>query len=96
MGIVSGKLKYFNTRYMYGHKSFAVAASFGISISKGASAGITFSAETLYTSYPSKKGGIVIFFLKGGYEQKNEEIVMDCMCVLFKCYIVCDYPFIIR
>lgn len=60
-GVVSGKLKYFNTRYMYSHKSFAVAASFGISISKGASAGITFSAETLYTGYPSKKGGIVTF-----------------------------------
>ena len=40
-GVVSGKLKYFNVRYLYSHKSSIVPTGFGISISRGmSSAGI--------------------------------------------------------
>lgn len=59
-GVVSGKIKYFNVRYLYSHKTSNISANFGISISKkGSSAGITLSAISRYTGYPSKTGGIV-------------------------------------
>ena len=59
-GVVSGKLKYFNVRYLYSHKSSYIATGFGISISKGSvSAGITLAIENHWTGYPGDHGGIV-------------------------------------
>ena len=59
-GVVSGKLKYFNVRYLYSHKSSYIATGFGISISKGSvSAGITLTKGDHWTGYPGDHGGIV-------------------------------------
>lgn len=59
-GVVSGKLKYFNVRYLYSHKSSIVPTGFGISISKGSvSAGITLIKGDHWTGYPGDHGGIV-------------------------------------
>ena len=59
-GVVSGKLKYFNVRYLYSHKSSHIATGFGISISKGSvSAGITLTKGDHWTGYPGDHGGIV-------------------------------------
>lgn len=59
-GVVSGKVKYFNVRYLYGHKTSYLGASLGISITRtGVSAGITLTPESHYKGYPSNHGGIV-------------------------------------
>ena len=59
-GVVSGKVKYFNVRYLYSHKTFMSTTTFGISISKGSvSAGITLTPKASYTGYPGNHGGIV-------------------------------------
>ena len=59
-GVVSGKVKYFNVRYLYSHKTFMSTTTFGISISKGSvSAGITLTPKSSYTGYPGNHGGIV-------------------------------------
>lgn len=58
-GVISGKVKYFNVRYLYSHRTMPINTSFGISISKsGASASITLSPKTGFSAYPSKNGGI--------------------------------------
>ena len=59
-GVVSGKLKYFNVRYLYSHKSSIVPTGFGISISRGmSSAGIILTKRSRHTGYPEKCGGVV-------------------------------------
>ena len=59
-GVVSGKLKYFNVRYLYSHKSSIVPTGFGISISRGmSSAGIVLTKKSRHTGYPEKCGGVV-------------------------------------
>lgn len=59
-GVVSGKLKYFNVRYLYSHKSSIVPTGFGISISRGmSSAGIVLTKRSRHTGYPEKSGGVV-------------------------------------
>lgn len=59
-GVVSGKLKYFNVRYLYGHRVGIAAASLGISITNtGVSAGITLTPGTRFRGYPTDHGGIV-------------------------------------
>ena len=59
-GVVSGKLKYFNVRYLYSHKSSIVPTGFGISISRGmSSAGIVLKKRSRHTGYPEKSGGVV-------------------------------------
>ena len=59
-GVVSGKLKYFNVRYLYSHKSSIVPTGFGISISRGmSSAGIVLTKKSRHTGYPEKSGGVV-------------------------------------
>ena len=59
-GVVSGKLKYFNVRYLYSHKSSIVPTGFGISISRGMpSAGIVLTKRSRHTGYPEKSGGVV-------------------------------------
>lgn len=61
-GEVSGKLKYFNVRYLYSHRTSVLAASFGITISKsGISAGITLTPQSHFTPYPGKNGGVETF-----------------------------------
>lgn len=58
-GVVSGKLKYFNVRYLYSHKSSIVPTGFGISISRGmSSAGIVLTKRSRHTGYPEKSGGV--------------------------------------
>ena len=52
-GVVSGKLKYFNVRYLYSHKSSIVPIGFGISISRGmSSAGIILTKRFRHKGYP--------------------------------------------
>ena len=59
-GVVSGKLKYFNVRYLYSHKSSIVPTGFGISISRGmSSAGIVLTKRSRHKGYPEKHGGVV-------------------------------------
>lgn len=59
-GVVSGKLKYFNVRYLYSHKSSIVPTGFGISIARGmSSAGIVLTKRSRHTGYPEKSGGVV-------------------------------------
>lgn len=59
-GVVSGKLKYFNVRYLYSHKSSIVPIGFGISISRGmSSAGIILTKRSRNKGYPEKHGGVV-------------------------------------
>ena len=59
-GVVSGKLKYFNVRYLYSHKSSIVPTGFGISISRGmSSAGIVLTKRSRHIGYPEKSGGVV-------------------------------------
>jgi hypothetical protein len=59
-GVVSGKLKYFNVRYLYSHKSSIVPIGFGISISRGmSSAGIILTKRSRHKGYPEKHGGVV-------------------------------------
>lgn len=59
-GVVSGKLKYFNVRYLYSHKSSIVPTGFGISISRGmSSAGIVLTKRSHHIGYPEKSGGVV-------------------------------------
>ena len=59
-GVVSGKLKYFNVRYLYSHKSSIVPTGFGISISRGmSSAGIVLTKRSRHTGYPEKSGSVV-------------------------------------
>ena len=59
-GVVSGKLKYFNVRYLYSHKSSIVPTGFGISISRGmSSAGIVLTKRSRHKGYPEKSGGVV-------------------------------------
>ena len=59
-GVVSGKLKYFNVRYLYSHKSSIVPTGFGISISRGmSSAGIVLTKRSRHIGYPEKCGGVV-------------------------------------
>ena len=59
-GVVSGKLKYFNVRYLYSHKSSYIATGFGISISRASvSAGITLTKKDKWTGYPGNHGGLV-------------------------------------
>ncbi len=59
-GVVSGKLKYFNVRYLYSHKSSIVPTGFGISISRGmSSAGIILTKKSRHKGYPEKHGGVV-------------------------------------
>ena len=59
-GVVSGKLKYFNVRYLYSHKSSIVPIGFGISISRGmSSAGIILTKRFRHKGYPEKHGGVV-------------------------------------
>lgn len=59
-GVVSGKLKYFNVRYLYSHKSSIVPTGFGISISRGmSSAGIVLKKRSRHKGYPEKSGGVV-------------------------------------
>ena len=59
-GVVSGKLKYFNVRYLYSHKSSIVPTGFGISIARGmSSAGIVLTKRSRHTGYPEKRGGVV-------------------------------------
>lgn len=59
-GVVSGKLKYFNVRYLYSHKSSIVPTGFGISISRGmSSAGIVLTKKSRHKGYPEKSGGVV-------------------------------------
>lgn len=59
-GVVSGKLKYFNVRYLYSHKSSIVPIGFGISISRGmSSAGIILTKKSRHKGYPEKNGGVV-------------------------------------
>lgn len=59
-GVVSGKLKYFNVRYLYSHKSSIVPTGFGISISRGmSSAGIVLTKRFRHIGYPEKSGGVV-------------------------------------
>ena len=59
-GVVSGKLKYFNVRYLYSHKSSIVPTGFGISISRGmSSAGIILTKKSRHKGYPEKNGGVV-------------------------------------
>lgn len=59
-GVVSGKLKYFNVRYLYSHKSSIVPIGFGISISRGmSSAGIVLTKRSRHKGYPEKHGGVV-------------------------------------
>ena len=59
-GVVSGKLKYFNVRYLYSHKSSIVPIGFGISISRGmSSAGIVLTKKSRHKGYPEKHGGVV-------------------------------------
>lgn len=59
-GVVSGKLKYFNVRYLYSHKSSIVPTGFGISISRGmSSAGIILTKRSRHKGYPEKHGGVV-------------------------------------
>lgn len=59
-GVVSGKLKYFNVRYLYSHKSSIVPIRFGISISRGmSSAGIILTKRSRHNGYPEKHGGVV-------------------------------------
>lgn len=59
-GVVSGKLKYFNVRYLYSHKSSIVPTGFGISISRGmSSAGIILTKRSRNKGYPEKHGGVV-------------------------------------
>lgn len=59
-GVVSGKLKYFNVRYLYSHKSSIVPTGFGISISRGmSSAGIVLTTRSRHIGYPEKSGGVV-------------------------------------
>lgn len=59
-GVVSGKLKYFNVRYLYSHKSSIVSPGFGISISRGmSSAGIVLTKRSRHIGYPEKSGGVV-------------------------------------
>ena len=59
-GVVSGKLKYFNVRFLYSHKSSIVPTGFGISISRGmSSAGIVLTKKSRHTGYPEKSGGVV-------------------------------------
>lgn len=54
-GVVSGKLKYFNVRYLYSHKSSIVPTGFGISISRGmSSAGIVLTKRSRHKGYPEK------------------------------------------
>lgn len=61
-GVVSGKVKYFNVRYLYSHKKNSFSASLGISITKsGAGAGITLTSESKYDGYPGDHGGIATF-----------------------------------
>ena len=58
-GVVSGKLKYFNVRYLYSHKSSIVPTGFGISISRGmSSAGIVLTKRSRHIGYPEKSGGV--------------------------------------
>lgn len=59
-GVVSVKLKYFNVRYLYSHKSSIVPTGFGISISRGmSSAGIVLTKRSRHIGYPEKSGGVV-------------------------------------
>lgn len=59
-GVVSGKLKYFNVRYLYSHKSSIVPTGFGISISRDmSSAGIILTKRSRHKGYPEKHGGVV-------------------------------------
>lgn len=59
-GVVSGKLKYFNVRYLYSHKASYIATGFGISISRGmSSAGIILTKRSRHKGYPEKHGGVV-------------------------------------
>lgn len=59
-GVVSGKVKYFNVRYLYSHKSSYIATGFGISISRtSVSAGITLTKKDKWTGYPGNHGGLV-------------------------------------
>lgn len=62
MGVVSGKLKYFNVCYLYSHRTSVLAGNLGISISKsGVSAGITLTHQSYFTPYPGKNGGVETF-----------------------------------
>ncbi len=58
-GVVSGKLKYFNVRYLYSHRTSVLAGGLGITISKsGVSAGITLTHQSYFTPYLGKNGGV--------------------------------------
>ncbi len=59
-GEVSGKVKYFNVRYLYSHKIRALSTTFGITISTtGVTAGISLTTNSSYRGYPSDHGGLV-------------------------------------
>lgn len=59
-GEVSGKVKYFNVRYLYSHKISALSPTFGITISRtGVSAGISLTAKSSYRGYPGEHGDLV-------------------------------------
>ncbi len=57
---VSGKVKYFNVRYLYSHKIRTIPPTFGITISKtGVTAGISLTTNSSYRGYPGEHGGLV-------------------------------------
>ncbi len=62
MGVVIGKVKYFNVHYLYSHRTSYLVTGLGISISKsGVSAGITLTPQSYFTAYPGKNGGVETF-----------------------------------